>query len=60
MNEINSIEYYRKLSLDYEFMFLEQKKISDELRKIIESYTIRLREKDIELSFLRSNIKPTA
>ena len=62
MNEkdFDESRYLRSRSDAFEFMFNEQKKISDELRKIIESYTIRLREKDIELSFLRSNIKPTA
>lgn len=62
MNEkyFDESTYLRSRSDAFEFMFNEQKKISDELRQIVDSYKNIITEKNIELAILKYEIKPIA
>ena len=62
MNEkdFDESRYLRSRSDAFEFMFNEQKKISDELRQIVDGYKNIIIEKNIELAILKDKIKPTA
>jgi hypothetical protein len=51
------LEYYRSRAIDYEWLFKEQKEISDGYKNLVNIYRKDVQDKDLEIFTLKKQIK---